>query len=859
MNQQIRSRILDILASAPALILFAGLSSLILAIACIAFSNHVSYISIWVVNAYLLILIFRSPQRFTWWYFLVGLIANFIANLLNDGTILLSAGFAAVNSIEILIPILFVRRNTHGVFYLGDDDRQILVLSISVLTGCLIAAVLATMLTTTTFDSSFLNIFFGWFTIDLLAMMAILPFGLSITKERVRKLLQPFKLIELILTAAISMIIVWLSTDYIQIRFIIILMPLLYAAFRLGLLGTSIVFFATVFMYITNNIVTGGSDTLYNNMSELISYRSLLMCITLIPAFTIATLIEQRDEFSEHLKESEERFRSAIKYSGTGMALVSPEGKWTVVNPALCAITGYNEDELMKLSYQKITHPDDLELSQKFAEKIIKAEIPSFTIEKRYIKKNGETVWVSVTVSSVSDKRNKILYFVTQVSDITKRKLFENELKHQASHDILTGLINRREVESSLGLLLNDARTSKNTNSLFFIDIDNLKTVNDTSGHAAGDELLRRVSEILTNSVRKTDIVARIGGDEFAIILPDCTLENAVKFANVLIENIKAFKFTWDSKVYEVGLSIGLVTFKPNETSLDTILKQADIACYTAKNQGGNCVSVFNGDQSDASKYLTELQLGPKIKRYIQENKFHIYTQEIKPLQPDNHIHPYHEILLRMLDERGDIISPATFFKAAERLELLGEVDQWVIKQMLFENAEKILKCHNLIFSINISHISINSSRFHKTLDNYLSSTPLDTSRIGFEMKETAFMNDRNTAQAFLQVLIKHRCFVVMENFGKVLSSLQYVKNVPGLHIKIDGELIRNMENGPVETAIVDSVNQLAHKLGARTIAEFVESDSIMAKARALGIDYAQGQAASQVVSLQRLTARLTD
>lgn len=857
MNQQIRQRILDILAKPPALVISAGITCLILALCCILFSKHVSYVSIWVVNAVLLIFILRSSPRLTWGYFFAGLIANFIANILTGGTILMSAAFAASNSFEILLPILFLYRQPDTVFILKGIDKQTIIFFVNIILGCLIASFLATNLTITLDNPSFFNVFFGWFTIDLLAMMSILPLGLSVTTERARKLLHPLKLLELIATAAITMIVVWLSAQYIQIKFIIILMPLLYAAFRLGLLGTSIVFFATVCMYIANNIMLGGTDTLYTTMSELISYRSLLMCITFIPAFTIATLIEQRDEFSEILQESEERFRGAIKYSATGMALVSPDGKWMVVNPAFCAITGYSENELKIMTYHEITHPDDLPANLALADKIKKREIPSFTIEKRYIKKGGSIIWVSVTASAVTDKNNRVLYYVTQATDITARKKMEEELKHQASHDNLTGLINRREAETKLGLLLNDARVARNTNSLFFIDLDNFKIVNDTAGHAAGDELLRKVSELLIESVRKTDIVARLGGDEFAVILPDCTLESASRLADTLIDNIKTFKFAWDNKVYEIGVSIGLVTFKPKETSLETILSHADIACYTAKNQGGNRVSIFKGNKSEASKFLAEIQLGPKIKRYIQDNLFRIYTQEIKPLKMSNDLHPYYEMLLRMHDERGNIILPATFFKSAERLDLLGEIDQWVIKQMLIENADKIRACHNFSFSINISHVSINSMRFHKTLDNYLSATSLDTSKIGFELKETAFINDVKSAQAFLQILVKHGCFVVMENFGKGLSSLQYLKNVPKLHIKIDGDLIRNMGNGPIEIAIVDSVNQLAHKLGAKTIAEYVESDTIIAKARELNIDYAQGYAIGQVIPLQRLITHL--
>lgn len=593
MNQQASSRMKKILQSSAALVAFAGIICLILAVLCITFTAHISYASIWVVNAVLLIFIFRSPPALIWPYFAVGLLANILANMIGGATPLQALEFSICNNFEILLPILCVPRYDNEDIYIKGFDFQSIMLLISVPVGCLLAAASAAAITINIWQPDFIKITFGWFSIDLLAMMAILPLGLSATQERIHKLMQPAKLTELIIVALITIGFTWISLNYIQIKFIIILMPLLYAAFRLGLLGTSTIFFCTAATYVTGIMISSLMHA-HIKMPEIISYSFILMCITLIPALITAILIEQRDEFEEKLRANEQLFRSAVKYTAIGMALISPKGKWLVVNPALCAISGYSEAEMLNLTIQDITYPDDLHKDQDLLKKIIRRELSSYTIEKRCIKKNGKMIWVLLTVSAVYDHNNHLVYFVAQADDITMRKHAESELQYQATHDTLTGLFNRREIESRLNVLINDTRTEKNINSLLFIDLDDFKIVNDTAGHAAGDAFLRKISEILIKSIRETDKVARIGGDEFVVILPECTQDSALAIANTIINNLKNYKFRWDDKEYSIGVSIGLVQFRSGEVTMENLLSCADSACYNAKNQGGNRAVVFD-------------------------------------------------------------------------------------------------------------------------------------------------------------------------------------------------------------------------------------------------------------------------
>jgi EAL domain-containing protein (putative c-di-GMP-specific phosphodiesterase class I) len=330
-----------------------------------------------------------------------------------------------------------------------------------------------------------------------------------------------------------------------------------------------------------------------------------------------------------------------------------------------------------------------------------------------------------------------------------------------------------------------------------------------------------------------------------------------VKLAKSLIDNIKDFNFIWDNKSYSIGASVGIVNFKPGDITLETVLSQADIACYTAKNQGGNRVNTFTGTDSEISRYFSEIQLAPKVQKAIHERSFQLYTQKICPLQNDPESPPYYEILLRIEDDNGQLILPNLFLKIAERQNMMAIIDEWVTEKILHTYANDILACGQFNISMNISATSIHSPEFHQHLDKLLTETRLDKSKIGFELKEAAFLTDVETAQQFLSILKKHGCCICLDNFGQGMQSFQHFKCFPHIHIKINGDYIHDIDTNPINYAIVDSMNQLGHKLGAKTVAALVESESIVNSARKIGIDYAQGYAVSKVIQLDDLIKNL--
>lgn len=586
------SQFIHALKSEAALVIYAGLFCFMLAVANINFAFANNFISIWVVNAVLLIFIFRSKTSMRWSYYCVGLLATFVANMMGGGPVWISLGLAFCNSFEILLPILLVKRENDQPLYIENFNRQLIMLALSLPIGCVLSAVSASLITVGWANPEFNMITFNWFSTDLLALLSILPIGLSVTKERLDKLLHPEKIVELLFAILLAMLITWYSMVYVQIRFIIILIPLLYGSFRLGLLGTTLMCFSISGVYMINLIFIQTHHQIYTSIAELISHSSLLMSITLIPALITSILIEQRDNFEAKLMENEARFYDAIHYSGIGMSLVSSTGQWTLVNPALCKLTGYDEKQLLQLSPTDITDEEDFREEAQLINKLVNNEIQSYQLEKRLIKKNNDKIWVSQVVSGVYGKDNKIINYVMQIEDITLQKTMQTELKNQATHDELTGLNNRREIESRINQLISNQRTPKNVNTIFYIDLDEFKQVNDAAGHAAGDALLKEISNIFTKSVRATDSVARLGGDEFIILLPECPLNAAIMIAENILQRVEVYSFHWQGVNYKIGCSIGMIEFKSKEITLENLLKKADTACYSAKRNGGHSFSI---------------------------------------------------------------------------------------------------------------------------------------------------------------------------------------------------------------------------------------------------------------------------
>lgn len=433
-------------------------------------------------------------------------------------------------------------------------------------------------------------------------------------------------------------------------------------------------------------------------------------------------------------------------------------------------------------------------------------------------------------------------------------------LSYQASHDALTGLVNRREFERRLEKALATAREEGRVHALCYLDLDQFKIVNDTCGHVAGDELLRQLTVLVQGKVRDTDTLARLGGDEFGVLLDNCPLEQAVIVAESLRQTVKDFHFVWKEKPFVIGVSIGLVPISQDVGSLDVVLSCADAACYTAKDLGRNRVHLYREKDGELVQRQGEMQWAARITRAIEENRFRLYYQTIMPLQDQEHEGRHFEILLRMVDDNGQIVPPMAFIPAAERFNLMPSIDRWVVSTALGLYWKLLPECHCSggqcnTCTLNLSGPSLCDELFLEFIKRQFALYKVPYKNVCFEITETAAITNLAKAMEFISELRALGCRFSLDDFGSGLSSFAYLKNMQVDYLKIDGSLVRDMLDDPMAAAMVSSINQIGHVLGLKTIAEFVETEAVMEKLRVMGVNFAQGYAIEHPRSLEDLIA----
>ncbi len=469
---------------------------------------------------------------------------------------------------------------------------------------------------------------------------------------------------------------------------------------------------------------------------------------------------------------------------------------------------------------------------------------------------HGKNYFVQYTANPLRSASDEMIGCVLVLQDVTTTQRLQHELAHQATHDALTGLINRREFERKLAHHLDDARTHSTNHVIAMLDLDNFKIINDTAGHHAGDELLKHIADILDKRTRASDIVARIGGDEFAIILPNCEMSNAAKIAETIVNTVKQYRFNWEDKTYEVGVSIGLSGFKPKDITMEKLLAQADMACYQAKHMGGDSVTIYTEDKTINEKLHAEIQIVPRINSALENNEFLLYVRETIPTSNIPTDNTLYEVLIRMVDDYQNLIMPSQFIKIAERHHLMPAIDEWVLNQLLIKEAPHLLQRPHISLSINLSSQSIHTPSFLDKFARILALTKIEHHRLGFELTEKALQSHDETLAQFLTLLERSGCFVSLDDFGTGLVTFDKLKNFPSKFVKIDGHLIRQLNKSETNKIIIESINALAHRLDVKTIAEYVENNELRALVRAMGLDYMQGDAVARAIPLQEIFAK---
>jgi diguanylate cyclase (GGDEF)-like protein len=420
-------------------------------------------------------------------------------------------------------------------------------------------------------------------------------------------------------------------------------------------------------------------------------------------------------------------------------------------------------------------------------------------------------------------------------------------LVYQANHDALTGLVNRNEFEHRLNQALATAQQHARIHALCYMDLDQFKVINDTCGHAAGDELLRQVAQMLKDLLRERDTLARLGGDEFALLLENCDFKDAMLVAEACRNMVRQFRFKWEKRLFNIGVSIGVVMIEQGSGSMADLLSAADAACYVAKDRGRNQVHVYQLADTDLARHRGEMQWVARIHKALEENSFRLYWQEIRPVVEGEGTVCHVEILMRMVDEEGNIILPMAFIPAAERYSLMPRLDRWMIENAInicgrsFAGRFFFAVRKGCMFAINLSGISLKDHEFRSWLHKTLQERPGLGEMLCFEITETAAIGDLVTMNDFIAELKRFGCRFALDDFGSGLSSFGYLKNLKVNYLKIDGAFVQDMAKDSLDYSMVEAIHHIGHQVGLKTVAEFVETKEVLECLRKIGVEYAQG------------------
>ncbi len=558
--------------------------------------------------------------------------------------------------------------------------------------------------------------------------------------------------------------------------------------------------------------------------------------------------IDERQKADKARAEVEARFHRAFQNAPIGMGLLDADGMLFDSNPALKEMFWSDKDAPEKLSFAQLVGSTDRERFEHSYRQLTESEIDSVDEKLLCEGQDGAPVQTVVNLSPVLAEDGTFSYAVLQVQDITESMKLTVQLEYQASYDELTGLLNRRAFEGELTRAWERGSGGKGPSFLIFMDLDQFKVVNDTSGHGAGDQLLRGVSEILIDSVRANDIVARLGGDEFGIILWECPVEIASRIAESIRSRIEEYRFHWDTEIYKIGVSIGGLQIDSSVNGISELQQLADSACYAAKEAGRNRVHFVAGDKDSARAHRGQVRWVQRLREAMDNNRFAIYAQPMRPLD-EQLVEPERlEILLRLRDpETRRLIPPGAFLPAAERYGLSSELDEWVIRRLLDTLfVHQAFQAEQRSYWINLSGTSIGDARFATFLKEAIANSPLPVGTINFEITETAVIRSVAEAGKLMHELRDMGCKFALDDFGTGLSSFGYLKKLPVDFLKIDGMFVRDILTDATDRIFVKSIIDIARSLNIKTIAEFVETEDMLDLLRELGADYAQGFAISR-------------
>lgn len=560
------------------------------------------------------------------------------------------------------------------------------------------------------------------------------------------------------------------------------------------------------------------------------------------------TDITDRRLAAAELFAEKERALVTLASIADGVITTDTEGWIDYLNPVAEDLTGWKSEKARGLPIQALFRLVD-EAHHRHApnpiEMVLKEERTiELAANMLLLRNDGVEIPIVHSAAPIRDRSGRIIGVVLVLHDVSRERQYAAKLSYQASHDSLTGLINRGEFERRLELALQSAAQIGRHHAVMYLDLDQFKVVNDTCGHAAGDQLMRQISTLLQHCLREGDTIARLGGDEFGVLLENCPADAALRLADKLRQTVTDFHFAWGQLSFNIGVSIGLVNVADGLFTREEVLRAADTACYMAKEKGRDRVQVYHAEDSEMSMRQGEMEWVGRLQKALDENRFVLYAQDIVEVGDPRVRGTHCEILVRMLDERGTLVPPMAFIPAAERYGLMPSIDKWVIRTALATLArlrnepsgEPVQMC-----AINLSGASIGDERFLDFVRDQLRLFDVVRESVCFEITETTAIANLDKATRFIQELKALGCRFSLDDFGAGMSSFGYLKHLPVDFLKIDGGFVKDMADDPIDRAMVEAINSVGHVMGKKTIAEFVDSERVMAVLKEIGVDFAQG------------------
>jgi diguanylate cyclase (GGDEF)-like protein/PAS domain S-box-containing protein len=561
--------------------------------------------------------------------------------------------------------------------------------------------------------------------------------------------------------------------------------------------------------------------------------------------------IRKRRQAEALLFEEKERAQVTLASIADAVVTVDTAGRIEFMNPVAERLTGWPLAEAHQRPVAEVFAVVDEATGAPIADPVARALSEASAIEAEgnvvLLCRGAESIAIDYSVAPIRDRTARTVGAVLVVQDMSRERQYAARLSNLASHDPLTGLLNRREFEQRVRATVEHREAEEGQHAVLYLDLDQFKVVNDTSGHAAGDELLRQVGALLRPRLREGDVLARLGGDEFGVLLPHCPPSPALRIAEALRKAIVDFRFAWKNRSFTIGVSIGLVNLAEGPHTLASVLSAADAACYLAKDKGRNRVQVYRPEDDEVALRRGEMEWVNRLHRALAEDRLCLYAQPMHAMHSTGTEVLHQELLVRLIDESDELIQPITFIPAAERYHLMPSIDRWVIRTafrlLADRRAAGDASALSGTYAINLSGASIGDDQFLDYVRESFARFRIPHRAICFEITETTAVTSLSKAAEFIGAMREPGCRFALDDFGVGVSSFTYLKQLPVDYIKIDGSFVRNMLHDPVDAAMVEAIHRIGRVMGKQTIAESVETAATLEALRSVGVDFAQGNA----------------